>query len=211
MRILKVFSFFIITLFSITACQKATELEINSAEVQSVVNQPEQTRSAEALNQRVMHPEHFQTVKPSAAVSFTSDFSGSLAVGEATPITIQLSSEYAQGSMSVEIIGTGGLIVQGQTSFTQPFVQGEQVFHEFLISAEAPGEYRLGIIANVVTASGLNESKAFSEVIYVGAEINSATLEEVKAGLVEQSSIQSQQIDSEPSYLQAIEEVYIAP
>ena len=40
---------------------------------------------------------------------------------------------------------------------------------------------------------------------------SSATFEEVKAGLVEQSSIQSQQIDSEPSYLQAIEEVYIAP
>ena len=211
MRVLKIFSCFVIILCSITACQKATDVELKSTEVGSLASQTELAQSFDKIYQQEVHSGHIQTVKPGAAITFTSDFSGPLAIGEIAPIQIQLSPEYSQGSMSVEIIGTEGLLVQGETSFTKSFLKGDQVVHELLISAEAPGEYRLGIVASVVTDSGFEESRAFSETISVGAEANTVSLEEAKAGLVGQSSIQSQQVDSEPNYLEAIEEVYIVP
>lgn len=189
-----------VLLIFISACGEIVDLGLEATSVQD-----------QDFSKETIYAASHQTVKPGAAVIFTSEFSGPLSVGEIAPIMIQLAPEYVQGNMSVEIVGAKGLMVQGETSFTRSFTEGEQVLHELLVSAEASGEYRLGIVASVVTASGLEEVRAFSEIISVGAETNTESLESVKENLVELNAIQSQQIDSEPSYLEAIEEVYIAP
>jgi hypothetical protein len=107
------------------------------------------------------------TIKPGAAVVFTSEFAGNLEVGEMAPLVVQLSPEYPSGTIEVEIRGEQGLMVVGQTRFSEAFSGDYQFSKEVQVGAVQAGEYYLSIVVNVDADNGLKEARAFTETILV--------------------------------------------
>ena len=135
------------------------------------------------------------TVKTGAAVVFTSEFAGSLSVGEMAPLVIYLKPEYSSGEFQIEIKGQEGLMVVGETEFSESFSGDYQFTHQLLVGAERAGEYYLGVVATVTTASGTQEARAFSETILV-VDPAAALTEKV-----------NQAAEGVESYLPAFEEI----
>lgn len=205
MRLLSTFSLIGFTLLFITACNKTVDLDTH---VDSI-------HDSESLDSVHLHKvsafEAHRHPKPGAALHLSTEFSGPLVIGRMANLMIQFWPEYSQGDMSVEIVGGDGLMVQGETNFTREFFEDEQISHELLIGAEEAGEYRLSVAVNIITSSGLETARVFSETISIESIANESDLTDSKNDLTTLNSSQNEEIDAGPVYLPAAEEVYIVP
>lgn len=148
----------LIMVFTLVACGRAEQSEVVvTAEVST----------AEPNKEVFVSPEPPVRLKPGAAILFTSNYAGSLAVGELAAFIIQLQPQYPAGQLNVSFSIPQGLSVEGQTEYSENFVGPQEFIYELMIGSNIVGEYNLGIIVSVVTDSGLEEARAFAEVISV--------------------------------------------
>jgi|MEHZ01.5.fsa_nt_MEHZ011436741.1_4 hypothetical protein len=151
----------IITVLTLVACGRSEQT------VEQTAGQTESAATVAPNKEDMATPESLVTIKPGAAIVFTSNYAGTLQVGEFAPLMIQLQPQYAAGQLNVSFSVPSGLSVQGQTQYSESFVGPQEFIYELMVGSEVAGDYNLGIIVSVVTDSGLEEARAFAEVISV--------------------------------------------
>lgn len=144
------------------------------------------------------------TIKPGAAVLFSTNFAGPLEVGERAALVIELTPRYDSGQIEVEIQPEAGLSLIGQTRYSERFSGAYQFSRQLEVGADAAGEYSLSVVVNVVTDTGLNEARAFTETILVE---NGLSLPEVKMNSLIERAGESSEEDKSESYLPAVEQI----
>jgi len=151
-----------------------------------------------------------ETTKTGAAVMFASDFAGSLSVGEMASMVIHLRPEYESGQIQVNVQGQDGLTVVGETQFSERFSGDYQFTHELMVGADRAGEYYLGVVANVITDSGEETARAFSETVLVVeplAALAEKATESVKNTVESVTDEAFQESEVLESFVPAVEEI----
>jgi hypothetical protein len=130
---------------------------------------------------------------------------GALQVGEFVPLMIQLQPQYSAGQLNVSFSVPAGLSVKGQTQYSETFVGPQEFIYELFVGSEVVGDYNLGIIVSVDTDSGLEEARAFAEVISV---TDPAAVQVVK--LLESDELKEIEEQAE-HFMEAQEEIISGP
>ena len=151
----------IITVLTLVACGRSEQT------VKQIAGQTESAATAAPNKEDIATPESLVTIKPGAAIVLTSNYVGALQVGEFAPLMIQLQPQYSAGQLNVSFSVPAGLSVKGQTQYSETFVGPQEFIYELFVGSEVVGDYNLGIIVSVDTDSGLEEARAFAEVISV--------------------------------------------
>ncbi|GEM_PF-1930179 len=193
----------IIMIFAFVACGRIESGAEQRAEQSEVV------ATSEPSKEVLASLESGVVLKPGAAIIFTSNYAGSLEVGEIAPLILQIQPQYAAGQLEVSLSVPTGLSVVGQTQYLESFVEPQEFSYEVMISADMPGEYYLGIIVSVVTDSGLEEARAFAEVIRVTD--SEAVLALKQVSVEEGAEAVSDSGEQVEHFMQAEEEIMSGP
>lgn len=148
-----------------------------------------------------------ETIKTGAALVFASDFAGSLAVGELASLVINIRPEYEGGQLQISVQGQDGLIVVGETEFSERFSGDYQFTHELMVGSDRAGEYYLGVVAKVITDAGEEAARAFSETILVVDPLANQATEAVKDGVENRVDEILGEAENLESYIPAVEEI----